>query len=138
MRVPVTEMYELLSMIYRRMDDVSRRQVRMRFNTIETVDQNVGHFEAAEYLILSNVIRGPAPDHERCACVCMFCPSEPKGICIRARGHRESGRRFMFVSGVQMELVLEVMHVTQEDPTMIRRAPRLVVELGMVRTVDED
>ena len=24
----------------------------------------------------------------------------------------------MFVSGVQMELVLEVMHVTQEDPTL--------------------
>ena len=68
MRVPVTEMYELLSMIYRRMDDVSRRQVRRRFNTIDTVDQTVSHLEAAEYLTLSNIIRGPAPDHERCSC----------------------------------------------------------------------
>ena len=94
MRVPVTEMYELLSMIYRRMDDVSRRQVRRRFNTIDTVDQTVSHLEAAEYLTLSNIIRGPAPDHERCSCACIFCPSEPKGICMRPRGHRESGRRF--------------------------------------------
>ena len=45
MRVPVAEMYELLSMIYRRMDDVSRRQIRMRFNTIDTVDQTVRHRE---------------------------------------------------------------------------------------------
>ena len=43
----------------------------------------------------------------------------------------------MFVSGVQMELVLEVMHVTQEDPTLIWRTPRLVVEVGILRTVDE-
>ena len=49
---------------------------------------------AAEYLTLSNIIRGPAPDHERCSCACIFCPSEPKGICMRPRGHRESGRCF--------------------------------------------
>ena len=72
MRVPVTEMYELLSMIYRRMDDVSRRQIGMRFNTIDTVDQTVGHREVAEYLTLSNVIHGPAPDHVRCTGVCIF------------------------------------------------------------------
>ena len=83
MRVPVTEMYELLSMIYRRMDDVSRRQIRMMFNTIDTVDQTVGHREVAT---LSNVIHGPAPDHERCTCVCFFCPREPKGKCMRASG----------------------------------------------------
>ena len=93
-RVPVTEMYELLSMIYRRMEHVYRGQIRMRFNTIDTVDQTVGHREAAEYLSLSNVIHGPAPDHERCTGVCIFCPREPKGICTRARGHRESGTRF--------------------------------------------
>ena len=131
MRVTVTEMYELLSMIYRRMDDVSRRQVRMRFNTIDTVDQTVSHLEAAEYLTLSIVIRGPAPDHERCACVCIFCPSEPKGICIRARGHRESGRRFHVCQRCRWSSC-------SEDPTMIWRTPVLVVELGMVRTVDED
>ena len=93
-RVPVTEMYELLSMIYRRMDDVSRHPIRMRFSTIDTVDQTVGHREVAEHLTLSNVIHGPAPDHERCTGVCIFCPREPKGICMRARRHRESGTRF--------------------------------------------
>ena len=45
---------------------------------------------------------------------------------------------FMFVSSVQMEHELEVMHVKQKDPAMVTIEPLLVVELGIVRIVDED
>ena len=45
---------------------------------------------------------------------------------------------FMFVSSVQMEHELEVMHVKQKDSATVTIEPLLVVELGVVRIVDED
>ena len=45
----------------------------------------------------------------------------------------------MFVSSVRMEHELEVMHVKQKDSVIGHYIePLLVVELGIVRIVDED